>query len=387
MSLIHRSHFWRKFVLSLALSGGVAADAWASRSIPQQSKASSSSRARCGQCAPRDSVRARHERLLMKIDSLKHEFEHERLSESQRERLAEELGRTVLALQESIEQMQRASAMVAAQTRGDAPEPMRVMPEIVAMEGPFRTRGYLGVVFDGTSKDMWRNNERIVYFYQYPRIAMVEGGSPAERAGILQGDTLLALNGADVREREISLTKLLVPNQKIVVRVQRSGNPRDLPVIVGEAPQYVLGRAPRSDAWEPAQGSPRSQVRVWGNDGRVVPVPPVPPQEPTPGTPSAVSSVWIFNEGIAGAKVETLSDGLGRAVGVKSGVLVIRSAPGTPAFQSGLRDGDVIVRVAGRTVTTVRELRGALERNDNDSGVKLEIIRERKQKDLTLKWQ
>lgn len=384
MSLIKRTHFPRTLTLSLTLSGVLALDARALTTIPQQSKGSASTRARCGQCAPRDSVRARHERLLMKIDSLKYEFEHERLSESRRERMAEELTRTVLALQESIEQMQRANTF--AQAGAEVAEPMRVMPEIVAMEGPFRTRGYLGVVFDGTSKDMWRNNERIVYFYQHPRIALVEGGSPAERAGILQGDTLLAFNGNDVREREISLTKLLVPSQRIIVRVLRDGSLKDLPVIVGEAPGYVVGRAVPVPPMAPAPGSPRSQVRVWGNPGRPVPMPPVPPQEPVPGTPPSRSSVWIFNEGVAGAKVETLSEGLGRAVGVKAGVLVIRSAPGTPAFRSGLRDGDVIVRVDGRTVTTVRELRGVLERHDDDSGVKVEIVRERKERDLTLRW-
>jgi hypothetical protein len=379
MSLIHKSHLWRTLTLLVTLAGALARDARASTVIPQQSKGSASAR-RCAQCAPRDAERDRHERLLMKIDSLKHEFEHERLSESQRGRLAEELRRTVFALEESIE---RANAV--AQAGVETPEPMRVMPEIVAMEGPFRTRGYLGVVFDGTSKDMWRNNERIVYFYQHPRVALVEGGSPAERAGVLQGDTLLALNGNDVREREISLTKLLVPNHRIMVRVLRAGGLKDIPVTIGEAPGYVVGRAAPVAPMSPAPGSPRSQVRVWGNPGRPVPMPPVPPQEPVPGTPPAMSSVWGFNEGVAGAKVETISEGLGRAVGVKAGVLVIRSAPGTPAFRSGLRDGDVIVRVGGRTVTTVRELRGMLERHDDDF-VRLEIVRERKERDLTLRW-
>jgi S1-C subfamily serine protease len=224
-----------------------------------------------------------------------------------------------------------------------------------------------------------------VYFYQHPRVALVEGGSPAERAGVLQGDTLLALNGNDVREREISLTKLLVPNHRIMVRVLRAGGLKDIPVTIGEAPGYVVGRAAPVAPMSPAPGSPRSQVRVWGNPGRPVPMPPVPPQETVPGTPPAMSSVWGFNEGVAGAKVETISEGLGRAVGVKAGVLVIRSAPGTPAFRSGLRDGDVIVRVGGRTVTTVRELRGMLERHDDDF-VRLEIVRERKERDLTLRW-
>lgn len=96
--------------------------------------------------------------------------------------------------------------------------------------------------------------------------------------------------------------------------------------------------------------------------------------------------MWIFNNGVAGAQVATVSDGLGKAVGVKEGVLVIRAEPGTPAFRSGLRDGDVILRADGRTVATVNALRQAVAEGSGNEGVKLRILREKKQRDVTLRW-
>jgi hypothetical protein len=371
---------WRVGLVALLLCAAIATDAAAS--IPQQNKGAA--RSRCSTClARRDTVRERQERLLMRIDSLKHEFEHDRLSEGQRERLTDELRRTILALQESMDLVQRANAMAMAQQGGDeARAALRGLPEIaIAFEAPYRTKGYLGVVFDGTSRDFWRDNERIVQFYAYPRIALVEPSSPAEKAGIQQGDTLLAFNGTDVREREISLSRLLVPDHKLVVRVLRAGSARDLKVIVGEAPAYVAGRASMSRVPQVSAGT---APRVWTGETPRAPYPVMPPTES--GVAVAPRSVWVFQEGIGGAKVETITEGLGRAVGVSSGVLVIRAAPGTPAYESGLRDGDVILRAGGASVSTVRELRGVLEREGDEGGVKLVIVRERKQRDVMLRW-
>jgi membrane-associated protease RseP (regulator of RpoE activity) len=370
---------WRNTATAVAFSVAFAANA--SAIIPQQTKGEPRS-SRCSTClVRRDSLRERQEKLLMRIDSLKHEFEHERLSEAKRERLTEELRRTILALQESMDQIHRANALAMAQQGSEeARAVLRAMPEIaIAIEGPYQTKGYLGVVFDGTSRDFWRDNERIVQFYAYPRIAFVEPSSPAEKAGIQQGDTLLAFNGSDVREREISLSRLLIPEHKLMVRVRRHGNPKDLKVIVGETPAYVSNRAFSRSPQVAVSTTPRP----WPGDG---------PRQPgqavatSPGVVVAPGQGLFFQDGIAGARVETISEGLGRALGVRSGVLVIRAAPGTPAFESGLRDGDVILTAAGRPVSSVRELRGVLEQASDYSGLSLVIVRDKKQKEVMLRW-
>jgi len=95
---------------------------------------------------------------------------------------------------------------------------------------------------------------------------------------------------------------------------------------------------------------------------------------------------WVIQDGVAGARLETVTEGLGRALGTQYGVLVLRAAPGTPAFDSGLRDGDVILKVDGDAVRSVRDLRYAIEGVDGDAGVKLIVLREKKQRDVTLRW-
>jgi S1-C subfamily serine protease len=251
---------------------------------------------------------------------------------------------------------------------------VRVAPS-VAVATAFRTRGYLGVTFDGPSMDQNSSGERVIRFLQYPRIALVDAGSPAERGGVIQGDTLLAFNGTDVRDNEISLTRLLVPDTKIVMRVRRDGGSRDLKVTVGETPGYYTWRgvpAPAVAAVPPMPVAPDGRPSRVKTTGEVIVVP--------------APSVWRYEEGFGGAQVATISDGLGKALGVNEGVLVIHALPGTPAYRSGLRDGDIIQSVAGRSVVSVRGLQRILAESDGAVGVKLTVLKERKQTEITLRW-
>jgi S1-C subfamily serine protease len=339
-------------------------------------------RARCSQCSSeRDSLRRTQEALLVKIDSLRWEIENRRLTSTERDAVAREMTRTIIALEATrLESMREARELGAAEAAGQAVAARRSSPSVaVAVQTGYRMRGYLGVTFDGPMAETTRpGNERIVRFYQYPHIALVEASSPAERAGVRAGDTLVALNGDDVREHEFSFTRLLVPNAFVTMRVRRDGNPRDVKVQVGEAPEYYVRRAPLPPpvAVAPAvpRGSSPSEVQVFT----------VPP------TPSASvqgqSYIYSFSDGVAGARVETITDGLAKAIRVDDGVLVVRVGPGTPAERSGLRDGDVIKRAGGRAVTTVRALRSAVADAEGDRGVKLLIIREGRERALTLHW-
>jgi len=345
---------------------------------------------------PGDSAgRARQEQLLIKFDSLRYVFDNERLSESDRDRLANEMHRTIMALQESLDYGTMRAVASARAARAASAESFRIAPEIaIALPGMYATRGYLGVSFDGPSvEEVRRGGERIIRFLDYPRIALVEPSSPAERAGIQEGDTLLAFNGADVRTQQISLSKLLIPDQRIVVRVRREGEPKDFRVKVDEAPGYVMSRGtpmtpvPPMPATAPLPGMPpmAKTVRVYPGEDLPRRAPMVAAGAIATTPPAMTQSVWVMTDGVAGAKVETINQGLAKTIGVKSGVLVLRVGPGTPAYESGLRDGDVILRAAGRSVSSVRELRSLIER-ENDTDVRLTIQRDRKQREVTLRW-
>lgn len=330
----------------------------------------------CSGCATEAAKKTR-EKLLLKIDSLRWEVENRRLSEAEREKIAREMTTTIMALESSMTETMRASVALSAVEMEAAMEAERGSPAVaMAFQTGYRTRGYLGVTFDGAMAEIGRpNNERVIRFYQYPRIALVEQSSPAERAGILAGDTLLALNGDDIREHEISFTKLLVPKALIIMRVSRDGTQKDVKVVVGETPEYYVRRMTPVPRMAPATPMPPSpeRVRVFGE------------MRPAPATPPTPPMIWTF-DGLAGARLETITEGLGKAIGVNGGVLVIRVAPGTPAYRAGLRDGDVVRMAHGQNVASAADLRRVVAALEGDEGIKLVIVRERKQRELTLRW-
>jgi S1-C subfamily serine protease len=92
--------------------------------------------------------------------------------------------------------------------------------------------------------------------------------------------------------------------------------------------------------------------------------------------------------GVAGAELVPLTEGLARTVGIQRGVLVTRSPAGSPAYESGLRDGDVIIRVGGEPVSTVSGVREQVQiaAENGTSSVDVECIRERRTLKFKLKW-
>ena len=146
----------------------------------------------------------------------------------------------------------------------------------------------------------------------------MDPASPAQRAGLAPGDTLMAYNGRDVRTDEISMTRLLVPKSTVKVRVRRDGKVKDLPVVVADAPARIKERrlerdARRGERW-------RRCHRAAACPGAMTPAAPVvraiasgdPPHSPHR---AASPPVFSFN-GVAGAQVVTLSEPMKRSLGL-----------------------------------------------------------------------
>jgi serine protease Do len=97
---------------------------------------------------------------------------------------------------------------------------------------------------------------------------------------------------------------------------------------------------------------------------------------------------FTFNNAVVGAVMVPLSEGLGRLTGVQSGVFITNAPASSPAAESGLRDGDVIVKVDGQPVRSVRDVRELVGRagENGERSVKVEYVRERRTRTTTLRW-
>ncbi|MCS7084047.1 MAG: trypsin-like peptidase domain-containing protein [Aquificaceae bacterium] len=170
------------------------------------------------------------------------------------------------------------------------------------------TRGWLGVVIQDVLPEMAESlgvKEGVL-------IAQIAPGSPAERAGLKVGDVVIAVNGqkvSGVRDLQFLIMKT-EPGRELILSIVRGKNQQSIKVKVGEMPD-----------------SPRSSIEPHQNVGMTF-------RALTPEESSRVG---------------------------QGGLLVLDVAPGGLASQSGIRRGDVILRVENKIVVTVEEFNAMIK--------------------------
>lgn len=256
--------------------------------------------------------------------------------------------------------------------------------------------GWLGIHYVCEIESWTKNREMFVRHNGHPFVASVEPGSPADRAGIQAGDSILAYDNEDVNGRTISLTRLLRPGKRISVKIRRGGETYEIPVTVARKTMYAPDMAAvapgirididsltgerRITVTRPARVRTMRVPNVIVTDQ--IPAAPVAPA--LPAAP-AIAMVWSTNTALAGAELARVTPELGESFGVSSGVLVLSVGPNTPAARAGLRGGDVITRVGDGDIVTPLQMQRALQRA-GDQQVKLTVVRKRKEMVVPLKW-
>lgn len=250
-----------------------------------------------------------------------------------------------------------AAAPLAAQ-RAPTPPPAPLAPVPPTLDG---ATGWVGL----TTVETARGDDGTDVVVGYPIVRAVEPGSPAQAAGLVAGDTILAYNDVDAREDPLGVQRFLHPGTRIVIRARRDGV-REFTLTVARRPS----RAPAS--------SVVTSTEIMG-----IPV------SPMLQVPVAIAGPLAARRAapLAGAQLARLNPGLAEMLNVRdSGVLVIDILPGTPALRSGLQPGDVIVRADSLQVASPVDLMRAMRRA-SDHSVALDVIRRaRGHQKIILRW-
>ncbi len=275
-------------------------------------------------------------------------------------------------------------------------------------------QGWVGIAYSGSASATREDDGRLIMrFVDYPSIESVEPGSPADKAGIRGGDRILAMSGKDLRDAEIDFSPLLRPGTRIPFKVRRGVETKSLTVTVEPRPDDFTTPCPwvderisaalapmqltvtvtsdDDDAPAIAPGATRVFVKRPPGPTAVRATPPVPPAPPAPAAtplpplaplpPQGNASTVVF----AGAQFVAVGPELADALGVERGLLVVGAGRGSPAEQSGLRTGDVIVSVDGRTLTSPLTFLQAVEQSESRA-LRLQLLRRRKPVGVTLRW-
>lgn len=193
------------------------------------------------------------------------------------------------------------------------------------------TRGWLGVVIQDLDEDLAKSFglDRA----QGALVSEVSDNSPAAKAGLRQGDVLVAYNGtpltnvADLRNK-VAMT---APGTRVTMELVRDGHKKKVEVTIGEQPSDFSTRV--------RIGSAESPLAAMG----------LTLQDLTP----------------------ELADQFGYKV--NQGVLVAGVAPDSPAERVGMQAGQLIEEVNKQRVRNLRELKKALKRSKNPKEVLLRV--------------
>ncbi len=209
--------------------------------------------------------------------------------------------------------------------------------------------GYLGFTLSGAQVRIVTPDGVMTSHCEYPMVEAVDAGSPAEKAGFVAGDTVIAYNGRDLTEQAINYPTLLNPGSTVRIRVRKSGRRREIPVTVtarsDETRAMVMVRTPQP----PRAIDGEFTVRMGA---------PTPPMPPAPPVNAMLSGTGVAV--LAGAQFSTIDQEFASALDLDAGVLVLRVPPGTPAADAGMRAGEVVVRANGLRVRDVATLRRVL---------------------------
>jgi len=178
-------------------------------------------------------------------------------------------------------------------------------------------------------------------------------GGAADKAGLKRGDVITAFEGEAVRSAR-QFTRLVdeaAPGHAVRASYLRGGQRNDVTMTPGEAERLATAYIDPEHI--------RERLREA--------MPTVDTNYDVPGT-----RAWL------GVTIQEMTPQLAAYFGAKAGMLVSAVSDASPASRAGLKAGDVIVSVDGRSVATridlVHFLREAKDRQD----VSIGILRERR---------
>ena len=209
------------------------------------------------------------------------------------------------------------------------------------IQGGKVTRGYLGVVIQELTSDLAKSFG--IESGTGILVAQVSDGSPASKAGLRQGDVIVAFQGEPVKSVGSFRNRvaLVPPGTEVALALIRDGERRTLRVTLGAL-----------SADKPAAGDP------------------------------------VQSTGEIGLTVQTLTPQLAEQFGTRAGqgVIVTAVRPGSIGAQAGIAPGSVILQVNRKAVTSATEFQRLLRQSSAEKRVLLLVRQGDAQRYVVLRW-
>lgn len=196
-------------------------------------------------------------------------------------------------------------------------------------------------------------------------IGKVQEGGPAAKAGLQSGDVVIEFDGERVRSaRHFSRLVEEPPDGRTVkATIARDEARKTLEITPELGKRHMAGSMLPDDIIPNVQREVEHGLRALPRDFDLHIEGP---------------AIGIAPRGRLGVNVEPLSDQLAEFFGTTKGVLVSSVEPDSPAAKAGLKAGDVITSVNGRTVDDPQALSAAVRTAESGATLEIGIVRDKK---------
>jgi serine protease Do len=230
--------------------------------------------------------------------------------------------------------------------------------------------GFLGVYAEDISKE--NQSKYNLGQVRGVGITRIVKDSPAEKAGLKQGDVILRIDGENVTSvRKLNrVVSEIAPDQSVRVTISRGGSEQELTA--------TMGRRPMTNTFsgllrnEPGTWEFKNSPDAWKWDG------------PSLFKDKDGPFVFSFNGGRRiGVSTTELTKQLADYFGITGGkgVLVTSVSDDGPAAKAGLKAGDVITAIDGEAVDSTGDI-SRLINQKKEGEVSITIVRNKSQQTL-----
>ncbi|MEO5858472.1 MAG: PDZ domain-containing protein [Pyrinomonadaceae bacterium] len=181
-------------------------------------------------------------------------------------------------------------------------------------------------------------------------VAKVIEGSPAQSAGLQDGDVIVRIDGEDISSGR-KLTRLvseISPDHTAKVTVLRGGSEREINVTLGKRPMPKFAEG----AFASPEGFKNFEFKFPAKDFEFN-MPDLDKLEKYKFEPGKPGEPFVFafgNQRQIGVSLTPLTKQLSDHFGVTNGALVNNVREDSPAAKAGLKAGDIITEVDGKAV-------------------------------------
>jgi serine protease Do len=204
------------------------------------------------------------------------------------------------------------------------------------------------------------------------RVESVLRESPAQQAGILEGDVIEAMDNREVGHFDELAGRIerIPPGSKVTLRLMRSGERIDITTTLSDRPHGTNSKRRMLLATGPGE-SRSSSVERWRWDLA---------RRSLVGTVDPESAVL-------GMHTQPVTESLAKSLGLptREGALISGVVPGSASDRAGVRTSDVIMRLNDEAIRSPQQLNERMRGLSAGASVQFKVLRDGKQHVVDLK--